>query len=168
MTPLVCFSFILMQYAGGEVITLQKGKEVYCATKRNQPVYLSPPIIEESKDLRKYLKMDTWKDDDWKIKNSNQFIEAAVSDKRWEDFKTNRTNYLRFDKATSISLSVYPSAEIEIFLSDDEKFDYRLLHLPNDRWTHITIMLHKNNVIQLKNNVIFRRTNGDQFNRVNF
>jgi hypothetical protein len=35
---LVCFSFILMQYAGGEVITLQKGKEVYCATKRNQPV----------------------------------------------------------------------------------------------------------------------------------
>jgi hypothetical protein len=33
MFPLVCFSFILMQYAGGEVITLQKGKEVYCATK---------------------------------------------------------------------------------------------------------------------------------------
>jgi hypothetical protein len=73
-----------MQYAGGEVITLQKGKEVYCATKHNQPVYLSPPIIEESKDLPKYLKMDTWKDDDWKIKNSNQFTEAAVTDKRWE------------------------------------------------------------------------------------
>jgi hypothetical protein len=73
-----------MQYAGGEVITLQKGKEVYCATKHNQPVYLSPPIIEESKDLPKYLKMDTWKDDDWKIKNSNQFTEAAVIDKRWE------------------------------------------------------------------------------------
>jgi hypothetical protein len=88
--------------------------------------------------------------------NRGKFISNGI---KFSDFKTNRTNYLRFDKATSISLSVYPSAEIEIFLSDDEKFDYRLLQLPNDRWTHITIMLHKNNVIQLKNNVIFRRTN---------
>jgi hypothetical protein len=127
-----------MQYAGGEVITLQKGKEVYCATKHNQPVYLSPPIIEESKDLPKYLKMDTWKDDDWKIKNSNQFIEAAVSDKRWEDFKTNRTNYLRFDKAMSVSVSVYSEAELEIYLSDPEKFDYMKLQLSNEKWTHLT------------------------------
>jgi hypothetical protein len=158
MTPLVCFSFILMQYAGGEVITLQKGKEVYCATKRNQPVYLSPPIIEESKDLPKYLKMDTWNDDDWKIKNSSQFTEGAVSDKRWEDFKTNRTNYLRFDKAMSISLSVYSSVEVEIFVNDEEYLDYMKLPLSNERWTHLTIILHNNTVIHLKNDVVFKKT----------
>jgi hypothetical protein len=61
---------------------------------------------------------------------------------KFSDFKTNRTNYLRFDKAMSISLSVYPSAEIEIFFSDEEKFDYRILQLPNDRWTcYIKTML---------------------------
>jgi hypothetical protein len=157
MTPLVCFSFILMQYAGGEVITLQKGKEVYCATKRNQPVYLSPPIIEESKDLPRYLKMDTWKDYDWKIINSNQFTEGAVSDKRWEDFKTNRTNYLRFDNAMSVSLSVYSSVEVEIFVNDEEYLDYMKLPLSNERWTHLTIILHNNTVILLKNDVVFKK-----------
>jgi hypothetical protein len=79
---------------------------------------------------------------------------------KFSDFKTNRTNYLRFDKAMSVSVSVYSSAELEIYLSDSDKFDYMKLQLSNERWTHLTIILHNNNVIHLKNNVLFRRKNG--------
>jgi hypothetical protein len=78
---------------------------------------------------------------------------------KFSDFKTNRTNYLRFYKAMSVSLSVYSSAELEIYLSDSEKFDYIKLQLSNERWTHLTIILHDNNVIHLKNNAVFRRKN---------
>jgi hypothetical protein len=59
----------------------------------------------------------------------------------------------------SVSLSVYSSAELEIYLSDSEKFDYIKLQLSNERWTHLTIILHDNNVIHLKNNAVFRRKN---------
>jgi hypothetical protein len=79
---------------------------------------------------------------------------------KFSDFKTNRTNYLRFDKAMSVSVSVYSEAELEIYLSDPEKFDYMKLQLSNEKWTHLTIILHNDNVIHLKNNVVFRRKNG--------
>jgi hypothetical protein len=89
--------------------------------------------------------------------NRGKFISNGI---KFSDFKTNRTNYLRFDKAMSVSVSVYSEAELEIYLSDSDKFDYMKLQLSNERWTHLTIILHNNNVIHLKNNVVFRRKNG--------
>jgi hypothetical protein len=76
---------------------------------------------------------------------------------KFSDFKTNRTNYLRFDNAMSISLSVYSSVEIEIFVNDEEYLDYMKLPLSNKRWTHLTIILYNNTVIHLKNNVVFKK-----------
>jgi hypothetical protein len=76
---------------------------------------------------------------------------------KFSDFKTNRTNYLRFDNAMSISLSVYSSVEVEIFVNDEEYLDYMKLPLSNERWTHLTIILHNNTVIHLKNDVVFKK-----------
>jgi hypothetical protein len=77
---------------------------------------------------------------------------------KFSDFKTNRTNYLRFDKVMSVSLSVYSSVEIEIFVNDEEYLDYMKLPLSKERWTHLTIILHNNIVIHLKNDVVFKKT----------
>jgi hypothetical protein len=65
---------------------------------------------------------------------------------------------LRFDNAMSISLSVYSSVEVEIFVNDEEYLDYMKLPLSNERWTHLTIILHNNTVIHLKNDVVFKKT----------
>jgi hypothetical protein len=64
---------------------------------------------------------------------------------------------LRFDNAMSISLSVYSSVEIEIFVNDEEYLDYMKLPLSNDRWTHLTIILYNNTVIHIKNDVVFKK-----------
>jgi hypothetical protein len=58
----------------------------------------------------------------------------------------------------SVSLSVYSSVEIEIFVNDEEYLDYMKLPLSKERWTHLTIILHNNIVIHLKNDVVFKKT----------
>jgi predicted metalloenzyme YecM len=56
-----------------------------------------------------------------------------------------------------MSLSLFSSVEIEIFIDDDQNLDYTKKRLPNEGWNHISIILQNNNVVYLLNGEVFKR-----------
>jgi hypothetical protein len=57
----------------------------------------------------------------------------------------------------SISLSLFSSVEIEVFVQDWKNLDYMKLRLPDDGWNHISIILQNNNVVYLLNGEVLKR-----------
>jgi hypothetical protein len=58
-----------------------------------------------------------------------------------------------------MSLSLFASVEIEIFVNDDDYLDYTKKMLPNKGWNHISIILQNNNLVYLLNGEVFKRIN---------
>jgi hypothetical protein len=60
-----------------------------------------------------------------------------------------------------MSLSLFASVEIEVFVNDEDNLDYTTLRLPNEEWNHISIILQNNNIVYLLNGEVFKRV--DEF-----
>jgi hypothetical protein len=60
-----------------------------------------------------------------------------------------------------MSLSLFESVKIEVFVNDEDNLDYTTLRLPNKEWNHISIILQNNNVVYLLNGEVFKRV--DEF-----
>ncbi|CAH1380844.1 unnamed protein product [Tenebrio molitor] len=152
MTLIYCLT---EKYVFGEIITLQSEKDIHCVTDHTQlPLYLSPPIIETAKERNIFLETDFWTKSNWKMQNANNLTHTAITDKRWEDFETLKTNYLQFFYENSISLSAYGPYDIDLYLNDGTNIDYIQFNRTKKGWTHLTVLFHNGNTIVLENDII--------------
>jgi hypothetical protein len=161
--PFMCtVPLLLMPQVNGkleDVFTLHNENKIHCLTYDEKiPMYVLPPVEEESKQLT-LLNAKDWNQDGWVMTDANNSFQAHVTDKRWEYFGTDKTDYLRFSLNKSMSLSLFSPVEIEVFVDDDQNLDYTKKRLPNEGWNHISIILQNNNVVYLLNGEVFKRVN---------
>jgi hypothetical protein len=141
-----------------DVFTLHNENKVHCLTNNEKmPMYVLPPVEEDPKQQLTLLNEKDWNKDEWVMTDANNSFQAHVTDKRWEYFGIEKTNYLRFLLNKSISLSLFSSVEIEVFVQDWKNLDYMKLRLPDDGWNHISIILQNNNVVYLLNGEVLKR-----------
>jgi hypothetical protein len=141
-----------------DVFTLHNENKVHCLTNNEKmPMYVLPPVEEDPKQQLTLLNEKDWNKDEWVMTDANNSFQAHVTDKRWEYFGTDKTDYLRFSLNKSMSLSLSSSVEIEVFVDDDQNLDYTKIRLPNEGWNHISITLQNNNVVYLLNGRIIKK-----------
>jgi hypothetical protein len=145
-----------------DVFTLHNENKIHCLTSDGKiPMYVLPPVEEESKQLLTLLNAKDWNQDGWVMTDASNSFQAHVTDKRWEYFGIDKTNYLRVSLNKSMSLSLFASVEIEVFVNDEDNLDYTTLRLPNEEWNHISIILQNNNIVYLLNGEVLKRV--DEF-----
>jgi hypothetical protein len=141
-----------------DVFTLHNEKKIHCLTSNEKmAMYVLPPVDEDSKQQLTLLNAKDWNEDDWVMTDANHSFQAHVTDKRWESFGIVERDYLRFSLNKSISLSLFSSVEIEVFVDDDEYLDYSELKLSEEGWNHLSILLQNNNLVYLLNDEVIKR-----------
>jgi hypothetical protein len=154
-------SLLLMSQGNSELIdvfTLHNEHKIHCITSNEKmAMYVVPPVDEDSKQQLTLLNANDWNKDGWIMTDANNSFQAYVTDKRWESFGIVERDYLRFSLNKSISLSLFSSIEIEVFVDDDEYLDYSELKLPDEGWNHLSILLHNNNIVYLLNDEVIKR-----------
>jgi hypothetical protein len=152
---------LLMPQINGELVdvfTLHNENKIHCLTSDEKiPMYVLPPVEEESKQLLTLLNAKDWNQEGWVMTDANNSFQAHVTDKRWEYFGIDKKDYLRFSLNKSMSLSLFSSVNIAVLLTDGENLDYNSLKLPDERWNHISIILQNNNVVYLQNGEVIKR-----------
>jgi hypothetical protein len=68
-----------------DVFTLQNERKIYCLTyDEKTPMYVLPPVDEESKQPLTLLNDNDWNEDGWIMTDANNSCQAYITDKRWE------------------------------------------------------------------------------------
>jgi hypothetical protein len=79
---------LLMPQINGELVdvfTLHNENKIHCLTSDEKiPMYVLPPVEEESKQLLTLLNAKDWNQDGWVMTDANNSFQAHVTDKRWE------------------------------------------------------------------------------------
>jgi hypothetical protein len=141
-----------------DVFTLHNENKIHCLTSNEKiAMYVLPPVDEDPKQQLTLLSAKDWNKDSWVMTDSNHSFQAHVTDKRWEYFGIDKTDYLRFSLNKSLSLSLFSSIEIEVFVDDGENLDYTKLWLRDEEWNHISIILQNNNLVYLLNDEVIKR-----------
>jgi hypothetical protein len=67
------------------VFTLHNENKIHCLTSDGKiPMYVLPPVEEESKQLLTLLNAKDWNQDGWVMTDASNSFQAHVTDKRWE------------------------------------------------------------------------------------
>ncbi|XP_063923624.1 uncharacterized protein LOC135137807 isoform X2 [Zophobas morio] len=155
--PLSSFGFPVQEENG--IIRLVNKTRIYCVDEKNvdSAMFTNPPLekVGQGKNL---VESEIWENDDWIIKDSNHLI-SRITDKRWEDFNSTKTDYTAFnDVMTSVAFSVYQAKEIELFAHDGEAMDYFHKELKNiEGWTTFSIFFKNNHIHYIMDNDLIRR-----------
>jgi hypothetical protein len=84
----VSFSLLLMPKVNSElldVFTLHNENKIYCLTfNEKMPMYVLPPVAENSKQQLTLINAKDWNKDGWIMTDANNSFQAHVTDKRWE------------------------------------------------------------------------------------